>query len=121
MYVASMPAEFLMKREEFRESLKGLLTIFKIFLEVMPKTCEYLLPNLLVVEHIITGKGPLFEGFKSAVVDEEIITLLADLKENREQAEEKNPSTEDLRKRRSRSGSHHTTRELQRNSHIPHK
>ena len=89
MYVASMPSEFLMKREEFRESLKGLLTIFRIFLEVMPKTCEYLLPNLLVVEHIITGQGPLFEGFKCAVVDEEIITLLEDLKENREQAEGK--------------------------------
>ena len=89
MYVASMPSEFLMKREEFRDSLKALLSIFKTFLEVMPKSCEYVLPNLLVVEHIVKGEGPLFEGFKCAVIDQEIMTLLEELKENRQQAEEK--------------------------------
>ena len=89
MYVGSMPTEVLMKREEFRESLKALLNIFKVFLEVMPKTCEYLLPNLLVVEHVIQGEGPLFETFRKAVVDEEITTLLEEVKEYRETAEEK--------------------------------
>ena len=89
MYVTSMPSEFLMKREEFRDSLKALLKIFKIFLEVMPKSCQYLLPSLLVVEHIVTGTGPLLQGFKKAVIDDEIVTLLAEIEEDRETAEGK--------------------------------